>query len=153
MLSGAALRLWLGGAVLLCVWGSGPDAVRAAGCHQQFDSGVQLFDGRLPQYRPHWTEWATGPVYRIYVDGRILYVSLPSGRMPCRGPQCRGGDPSPTLGQPIVPTTQRVVVECTASTAVMPVRPPVLDWLVMADTRAGSASIEPPLRPPCCEVS
>ncbi|MCA9126032.1 MAG: hypothetical protein KDB22_03065 [Planctomycetales bacterium] len=103
---------WLAGAVIvLGAWQSfGVQTAVAAGCHSGDDVLKQTLRAGEAGIVAQWHTWSSGPVQRLYVDGKIMYLQLLTANFPCDGPNCRGSDrPQHSTSSVMVPPTRNVV--------------------------------------------
>ncbi len=79
----------------------------AAGCHYGAQNAGELHAGGQIGKLAQNAWWSTAKVRCVYDSGKLTYFQVPSDRVPCDGPGCRGKLPDNQMQAPVVIETER----------------------------------------------
>ncbi len=124
-------------------------AAMGAGCHYFAPQADEAYAGHPTQLTEfYW--WTTGPVTRVYANGRISYYQTPDDGLPCQGLHCRAKDQSTTSTVALNIQNDRIPLQGSLSSSRL------CDFGASGRPRPSSVIRPPapiadgPLRPPCC---
>lgn len=128
-------------------WAGTASTAQAAGCRYSSNS-PEVFYGHQQGViaQDYW--WTTGPLQRIYEDGKLLYFQIPLGRPPCHGPDCNASDPISTSTTTFIVSSHRINFASSASSPAYAPMEPQDRIAPLQDVLPASPILSGPFKPP-----